>query len=58
MYISPLTLILGKWKEFLWRKKGKMRNSEVILTTRFQILGVRRGSEMGRVSLFLCLDME
>jgi hypothetical protein len=41
-----------------WRKKEKMRNSEAILTTRLQMLGARRGCEMGIVSLLLCLDVE
>jgi hypothetical protein len=39
-------------------KKGKMRKDEAILTTRLQILGARRGCEMGRVSLILCFDVE
>jgi hypothetical protein len=58
VYLSPLNLLLGKWIGFLWRKKGKMRNYEAILTTRMQMLGARRGYETGRVSLFLCLDVE
>jgi len=47
-----------KWNGFLWRKKGKMRKDEAILTTRLQMLGARRGCEMGIVSLFLLLDVE
>jgi hypothetical protein len=58
LYLYPLNLLLGKWNEFLWRKKGKMRNFEVILTTRLQILGERRGFETGSVSLFLSLYVE
>jgi hypothetical protein len=57
-YLSPLKLILWKWNGFLWRKKGKMRKARAILTTRLQMLGARRGCETGRVSMFLCLDVE
>jgi hypothetical protein len=35
-----------------------MGNFEAILTTRLQMLGARRGCETGKVSLFLCLDVE
>jgi hypothetical protein len=35
-----------------------MGNSNAILTTRLQMLGSRRGCEMGKVSPFLCLDLE
>jgi hypothetical protein len=58
VYLSPIKLLLWKWNGFLWRKKGKMRKAKAILTTRLQMLGERRGSEMGGVSMFLFLDME
>jgi hypothetical protein len=39
-------------------RKEKVRDSEAILTTRMQMLRARMGCETGRVSLFLCLDVE
>jgi hypothetical protein len=58
VYLSPLKLLLWEMDWVLMEEKQKMRNSEAILTTRLQMLEERRVCEMGRVSLFLCLDME
>jgi hypothetical protein len=55
---SPLNLLfLGSE----WVSDGGRRENwecRAILTKGLQLLGARRGCEMGRVSLFLCLDVK